>query len=73
MDRITDVWTDKQKPCVLQDFVLFGAAAQKRPDIQLPKKAGYTATPVAYGWEGALIEASGAFGQEQYGKRTHKG
>ena len=30
MDGWTDRWTDKQKsPCVLQDFVPFGAAAQK--------------------------------------------
>ena len=26
-------------------------------------KAGYTATPVACGWVGAIIEVSGAFGQ----------
>ena len=34
-------------------------------------KAGYTATPVACGWAGAIIEVSEAFGQEQYGKKTH--
>ena len=28
-------------------------------------KAGYTATLVACGWAGAIIEVSGAFGQEQ--------
>ena len=28
-------------------------------------KAGYTATPVACGWAGAIIEVSGTFGQEQ--------
>ena len=28
-------------------------------------KAGYTATPVACGWAGAIIEISGAFGREQ--------
>ena len=28
-------------------------------------KAGYTASPVACGWAGAIIEVSGAFGQEQ--------
>ena len=28
-------------------------------------KAGYTATEVACGWAGAIIEVSGAFGQEQ--------
>ena len=27
-------------------------------------KAGYTATPVACGWAGAILEVSGAFGQE---------
>ena len=26
-------------------------------------KAGYTATPVAYGWAGPIFEVSGAFGQ----------
>ena len=30
-----------------------------------PNKAGYMATPVAYGWAGAIFEVSGAFGQEQ--------
>ena len=28
-------------------------------------KAGYTATPVACGWAGAVIELTEAFGQEQ--------
>ena len=28
-------------------------------------KAGYTATPVACGWAGAIFEVSGVFGQEQ--------
>ena len=28
-------------------------------------KAGYTATPVACGWAGAIFEVSRAFGQEQ--------
>ena len=28
-------------------------------------KAGYTATPVACGWAGALIEVTPSFGQEQ--------
>ena len=31
----------------------------------LKNKAGYTATPVACGWAGAIIEVSGTFGQEQ--------
>ena len=31
-------------------------------------KAGYTATPVACGWAGAIIEVSGTFGQEQKGQ-----
>ena len=30
-------------------------------------KAGYTATPVACGWAGAIFEVSGAFGQEPHG------
>ena len=28
-------------------------------------KAGYTATPVACGWAGAVIEVNASFGQEQ--------
>ena len=28
-------------------------------------KAGYTATPVASGWAGAIIEVTPSFGQEQ--------
>ena len=28
-------------------------------------KAGYTATPVACGWAGAIIEVTPSFGQEQ--------
>ena len=28
-------------------------------------KAGYTATPVACGWAGAIIEVTLSFGQEQ--------
>ena len=38
---------------------------------QVKKKAGYTATPVACGWAGAIIEVSGAFGQEQLGQKPH--
>ena len=35
-------------------------------DIELiQNKAGYTATPVACGWAGAIIVDSGTFGQEQ--------
>ena len=31
----------------------------------LLNKAGYTATPVACGWAGAVIEVTRSFGQEQ--------
>ena len=31
------------------------------------KKANYTATPVACGWAGAIIEVTRSFGQEQWG------
>ena len=34
-------------------------------------KAGYTATPVACGWAGAILEVSGTFGQEQQGQNPH--
>ena len=33
--------------------------------VSIDNKAGYTATPVACGWAGAIIEVSGTFGQEQ--------
>ena len=35
-------------------------------------KAGYTATPVAHGWTGAIFEVSRAFGQEQQGQKPQK-
>ena len=35
-------------------------------------KAGYTATPVACGWAGAVIEVTRSFGQEQSGQRLQK-
>ena len=35
-------------------------------------KAGYTATPVACGWAGAIFEVTRAFGQEQWGQRPQK-
>ena len=31
----------------------------------ITNKAGYTATPVACGWAGAVIEVNASFGQEQ--------
>ena len=35
-------------------------------DVDLLKnKAGYTATPDAYGWAGAVFEVTSSFGQEQ--------
>ena len=43
-------------PCVLQDIGPLGP---------LPKKAGYTATPVGCGWIGAVTEVTRLFGQEQ--------
>ena len=36
------------------------------------KKSGYTATPVACGWVGAIFEVTIAFGQEQWGQRPQK-
>ena len=38
---------------------------ERHKDRFIANKAGYTATPVACGWAGAIIEVSGAFGQEQ--------
>ena len=36
-------------------------------------KAGYTATPVAFGWAGAVIEkVTSAFGQEQWAQKAQK-
>ena len=45
-------------------------ASEKRKKIKQKKdikenKAGYTATPVACGWAGAIIEVTPSFGQEQ--------
>ena len=33
--------------------------------MSLINKAGYTATPVACGWAGAIFEVTGTFGQER--------
>ena len=38
--------------------------AYKQIDRQR-NKAGYSATPVACGWAGAIFEVTGAFGQER--------
>ena len=35
-------------------------------------KAGNTATPVACGWAGAVIEVTSSFGQEQWGQKPQK-
>ena len=35
-------------------------------------KAGYTATPVACGWAGAIFEVSWPFGQERWGQKNQK-
>ena len=40
-DRMTDEQTDEQKfPCVLKDFVPFGAAAQKKKERKMVRKKG---------------------------------
>ena len=41
------------------------AIKSEKDGPSLSNKAGYTATPVACGWAGAIIEVSGTFGQEQ--------
>ena len=33
-------------------------------------KAGYTATPVACGWAGAIFEVTRPFGQKQWGQKN---
>ena len=38
---------------------------KKKKTEKKKNKAGYTATPVACGWAGAIIEVSRTFGQEQ--------
>ena len=35
-------------------------------------KAGYTATPVACGWAGAVVEVTRSFGQERLGQKSQK-
>ena len=44
-----------------------GVRGLNRDEIQ-NNKAGYTATPVAHGWAGAVFEVNRAFGQEQRGQ-----
>ena len=45
-------------------FTKFHKKSQKTlPDID--NKAGYTATPVACGWAGAVFEVTWSLGQEQ--------
>ena len=38
----------------------------------LQNKAGYTATPVACGWAGVVIEVTRSFGQEQWSQTSQK-
>ena len=38
---------------------------RKLVEVVEENKAGYTATPVACGWAGALIEVTSSFGQVQ--------
>ena len=38
---------------------------EKKKTEKKKNKAGYTATPVACGWVGAIIEVARSFGQEQ--------
>ena len=49
-----------------------GKEEEKNRKKKDENKAGYTATPVACGWAGAIFEVSGAFGQEQYSQKPHK-
>jgi len=44
----------------------------KKNDDTTFNKAGYTATPVASGWAGAIFEVTRGFGKEQYGQRIQK-
>ena len=47
------------------DFYHKFSDAVLRLDENYINKAGYTATPVACGWAGAIIEVTTSFGQEQ--------
>ena len=40
--------------------------------ITMLNKAGYTATPVACGWAGAVQKVTRAFGQEQWAQKAQK-
>ena len=54
--------------CVLINHVClsrFSAPAHLSTTEKECNKAGYTATPVACGWAGAIIEVTPSFGQEQ--------
>jgi len=46
-------------------FLLMNDQIFKNEDDTTGNKAGYTATPVACGWAGAVIEVTRSFGQEQ--------
>ena len=50
--------------CIVIPIVIGGLGVVSE-SFEKYNKAGYTATPVACWWAGAMIEASGAFGQEQ--------
>ena len=49
------------------------AAATDQPTHWRRNKAGYTATPVTCGWAGVIFKVSGAFEQERYSQKNHKG
>ena len=42
----------------------FCVRAKKKKEKKKKNKAVYTATPIACGWAGAIIEVTGSFGQE---------
>ena len=57
----------------LSEIVERSRKTKKKREKKINKsKAGYTATPVACGWAGAVIEIIRSFGQMQRGKKNKK-
>ena len=55
--------------------LLYQSGSKQRPNLIFShnkNKAGYTPTPVACGWAGAVSEVTWSFGQEQWGQRPEK-
>ena len=59
-----------KKLVTLYDNMITAKWVKRCTQLRLKNKAGYTATPVACGWAGAIFEVT--FWQEQWGQRPQK-